>query len=738
MPVDQPAGAYAKKLPVPQKVYVIDFFCGCGGMSAGFLGTRQSHFAFEILAGIDINDDALATYKLNIGAPAIRQDIRALAELPERLRDLISGWDPETMRPLVFAGCPPCQGFSALRKGDDRDDLRNDLSFAFARLVEHYRPDMVVMENVPEILKGRFSHHFDTAAAYMEDAGYELTSGVLDLSLYGVPQRRRRAVVLGALNGAPKLPKPVLDAKSVRTVRDAIAHLRPLGAGEIDPEDPVHRAPAHTDRLVAMFAKIPANGGDRRSLPVRDRLAAHRKLDASATPGFTDVYGRLRWDSPSVTITAKSRSPSSGRFLHPEQHRNITVREAALLQGFPHGYMFAGTPTQQYRQIGEAVPPIFARSAAWAILDHISSCEDEAVPRFRRARQRQNSDLVSVDCFCGAGGLGLGFAEAGIEAAIAFDLEPAAVGTYSRNLSTKAEVLDVTADATFRKIEDAVAARPYILVGGPPCQGFSHQRRGDAEDPRNQLVIRFAELALRAKHKPRAVILENVTDLDLPRGKHILAKYKEMLSAGGYTCFRHDLNSADYGVPQLRNRIIVVALIKELSKYYEGPSPLTPTRWSTVGDAFAGLAEPSAATAELSNHSPSAEGADNRRRIAFVEMGHGRKSIPLDLQLPCHANNYRGHRDVYGRLDWFSQARTLTAGFDSFTRGEYAHPFAHRSITPREAARIQGFPDWFEFVGTRAEVRRQIGNAVPPPMAFAVAEGVLDALRAAEASEWAA
>ena len=102
-------------------------------------------------------------------------------------------------------------------------------------------------------------------------------------------------------------------------------------------------------------------------------------------------------------------------------------------------------------------------------------------------------------------------------------------------------------------------------------------------------------------------------------------------------------------------------------------------------------------------------------------MGFGRKSIPHDLQLPCHADSYRGHRDVFGRLDWFSQARTITGGFDSFTRGEFGHPFAHRSITPREAARIQGFPDWFSFVGNRASIRHQIGNAVPPPMAYSIA-----------------
>ena len=98
-------------------------------------------------------------------------------------------------------------------------------------------------------------------------------------------------------------------------------------------------------------------------------------------------------------------------------------------------------------------------------------------------------------------------------------------------------------------------------------------------------------------------------------------------------------------------------------------------------------------------------------------------AIPTSLQLPCHTR-YAGHLDVYGRLDWFGHARTITGGFDSFTRGEFAHPFFHRSITPREAARIQGFPDWFEFMGNRASVRRQIGNAVPPPLAFILGRAI--------------
>jgi DNA (cytosine-5)-methyltransferase 1 len=277
----------------------------------------------------------------------------------------------------------------------------------------------------------------------------------------------------------------------------------------------------------------------------------------------------------------------------------------------------------------------------------------------------------------------LGFAAAGVEAALAFDADAAAADTYSLNLSVKAEAIDVANDDILAKIDAAVAGRDYCLVGGPPCQGFSHQRRGESFDPRNELVLRYAELATKAKHKPVAVVLENVTDLDLPRGKHILSAYKAMLEEAGYVCFRHDLNSADFGVPQLRNRIIVVAIAQELAGFYESPAPLTAARWETVGEALFDLSSPLANSASpLHNHEPSAEGTENRRRIAYVDMGRGRKAIPSDLQLPCHMNSYRGHRDVYGRLDWFSQARTLTAGFDSFTRGEYGHPFDHRSITP--------------------------------------------------------
>jgi DNA (cytosine-5)-methyltransferase 1 len=227
---------------------------------------------------------------------------------------------------------------------------------------------------------------------------------------------------------------------------------------------------------------------------------------------------------------------------------------------------------------------------------------------------------------------------------------------------------------------------------------------------------------------PSAVVLENVTYLDSPRGAHILKEYIQILEKIGFVTFRHDLNSADFGVPQLRRRILIVSIAERFSHCYTGPVALTPSRWPTIGESLHDLPDAVPNVDSLiSNHYTSKEGPANKRRIMFVDMGRGRLSIPDELQLDCH-RRYGGHLDVYGRLDWFSFARTITGGFDSFTRGEFAHPFYHRSITPREAARIQGFPDWFTFEGNKASVRRQIGNAVPPPMAFAVAKAIMKAI----------
>lgn len=731
------SSAYSKKLPEPSPVYVVDFFAGCGGMSSGFVNTRQSHTEFRVLAGIDIDDHALATYERNISAPGVVQDIALLSETPDLLTEIVPNFDPVLCRPLVFIGCPPCQGFSAHRKKDKRDDPRNNLMLAFAKICEHYKPEAIVMENVPEVLTGKYRHYFHSAAKKLEESGYSLTTDVLDLSLYGVPQRRRRAVVTGALDSSIELPSPIFSPETALTVRDAISHLDPVPSGGFDRHDPDHRAPDHTERILERIRRTPPDGGDRRTFSIEEQLDCHVSLDNGTTPGFTDVYGRLRWDAPSVTITAKSSTPSCGRFLHPEQHRNITAREAAILQGFPQSFAFEGPFINRYRQIGEAVPPLFARFVAWQVLDHFSPRTKNTFEWFSRPEKflgetdaaKPERHIKVIDCFSGAGGIALGFEAAGFETAYAFDVDTDSVATFGHNVSPNVTEADVRDSELVTAVSDAVADQPFVMVGGPPCQGFSQQRRGDDLDERNNLVLSYADLVEASETKPFAVVLENVTYLDSPRGRRILAEYVARLKKMGYELFRHDLNSAEYGVPQLRHRIVLVALQSHLAEAYGGPSALTPRRWPTLGEALTGVPDPSSDSLLdhlLPNHEASKEGVLNKRRIAYVDMGKGRMAIPPELQLACHTK-YNGHLDVYGRLDWFSQARTITVGFDSFTRGEFAHPFRHGSITGREAARIQGFPDWFAFLGNRASVRRQIGNAVPPPMAFAIAGAIAEA-----------
>lgn len=728
--------AYRKKMPTAKSIYVLDFFAGCGGMSYGFATTRQSHVDIKVLGGFDINKVALKTYERNVpGGNAIEANVSDLAESPERIKELIPGFEPATCRPLVFIGCAPCQGFSAQRKKDPRNDPRNSLMVAFAKICEHFKPDAVVQENVPEIITGRYSQYHEEALSILHGSGYQTDQAVLDLSMFGVPQRRRRAIILSTLNGKIDLPKPIFSKEAAPTVRDAISHLAPIQAGEADPSDPFHRAPMHTARILDRISRTPADGGDRRDLSKHDQLDCHSNLDTGKTPGFTDVYGRLRWDTPSVTITAKSSTPSCGRFLHPEQHRNISVREAAILQGFPQTYQFEGAFVNQYRQIGEAVPPLFARSIAWTVLDHFFPKAEQAeqkkrVPTKPKSKPRAQKPLV-VDGFCGAGGIALGFKASGFETAFAFDTDASAVETFAKNVSGNVRCVSIADQGLEAEIASKVSDRPFVIVGGPPCQGFSQQRRGDPIDKRNNLVVEFAELVSKLPKRPQAVVLENVTYLDSPRGRHIFEAYSSRMEQLGYKLFRHNLNSADFGVAQLRRRIVSVAVRAELANLYQGPQPISGVRWPTVGEAFTGLptAQENTSLNILKNHVPSREGPLNKRRVAYVDMGMGRMSVPEALQLNCHSK-YGGHLDVYGRLDWFAQARTITGGFDSFTRGEYAHPFEHRSITPREAARLQGFPDNFEFIGNRSAIRHQIGNAVPPPMAEAIGKALIDIVKA--------
>jgi DNA (cytosine-5)-methyltransferase 1 len=341
-----------------------------------------------------------------------------------------------------------------------------------------------------------------------------------------------------------------------------------------------------------------------------------------------------------------------------------------------------------------------------------------------------------IEGFSGPGGLSLGLKTAGFDVLAAFDIDEFAVATHRANLGERVFQADACTLAGSELLETLGlrVGQLDLFAGGPPCQGFSKQKRGAHEgDDRNELVLEFARLA--EETQPRAFLLENVAMLGGKRGKDFLSRLSEKLQ--NYRLYPRFYNSADFGLAQTRERFILVGRRKDVRARFRAPAPLT-RKWLTVGDVLAGLPEPPLDYTdhpEYPNHQRARVTQPNIDRFSFVPQGGGWQDIPWEHRLDCHkVVNVKqgGWPDVYGRLRWDGQCPTITGGFDSFTRGRYGHPLHDRPLTPREAARLQGFPDDFAFKGTRGDVRRQIGNAVPPPLAYAVGRAIAEMLSMAD------
>lgn len=343
---------------------VIDMFCGCGGMSLGFSVIQKTTGAFKLIGGLDINTRSLETYKNTFQIPVANIDIRTLAKSKSIHQDIKKLFpDYEASKPLVLIGCAPCQGFSAHRKHSwDTPDERNNLVSAFAEVAAKLKPVCVVMENVPELLSKRYWGHFEYFRTTLSKAGYVVKQTIHNAASFGVPQERFRALVVAMSNNFD-MPKAMIDRSKFSTVRDAIGDLAPLKAGVQDKADHMHKSANHRSATIELIKTIPRNGGSR----PKD-ISSKRLRDFK---GFADVYGRLAWDKPSITITHYARNPASGRFVHPEQHRGLTMREAARLQSFPDGFEFSGGFDDVFRQIGEAVPPIMAVGIAATVLANL-------------------------------------------------------------------------------------------------------------------------------------------------------------------------------------------------------------------------------------------------------------------------------------------------------------------------------------------------------------------------------
>ncbi|QKL50930.1 DNA cytosine methyltransferase [Ralstonia solanacearum] len=342
------------------KIACVDLFCGAGGLTHGFILE-----GVPVVAGIDLDPACRFPYEENNGqARFVERDISKVTTA--ELTDLFGEADL-----TILAGCAPCQPFStyAQRYELDGKDGKWGLLYQFARLAKGSMPDVITMENVPTVAKHEVFHDFvDT----LKRLGYKVWFDIVDSSRYGVPQMRRRMVLLASKHGdigmiAPTHEKP-------QTVKQAIGHLRPLHAGEAAPRDKLHVASALSEKNLKRI-KASKPGGTWRDWP--DDLIAdcHRAESGRTYPG---VYGRMEWGKPAPTMTTQCYGFGNGRFGHPEQDRAISLREAAILQSFPRNYAFVPRDgevsfTVLGRLIGNAVPVNLGRAIARSINQHLAS-----------------------------------------------------------------------------------------------------------------------------------------------------------------------------------------------------------------------------------------------------------------------------------------------------------------------------------------------------------------------------
>lgn len=345
---------------------VFDFFSGCGGTSKGF-----ENAGLKPVFALDFDKDSASTFKHNF--PNVKFSQSDITKFDTKNLEEVFAQDEGTL----FCGCAPCQPFTGQNtsKPDSKRDSRRSLLSRFGDLVFKYLPDYVFVENVPGIQRVVGNSTLSRFKKRLEIADYYTTVEIVESQQYGVPQRRRRLVLLASKHAPIELPIPTHDPEmgvNYSTVRDWIGHLPPIGTGEIHPTVPNHRAAKLSPLNLKRIRSTPPEGS-RADWPEELQLACHAK---SGYSGHTDVYGRMRWDAPATGLTTRCISLSNGRYGHPEQHRAISVREAASLQTFPDDFSFHGSLNSQARQIGNAVPVLLAQHFGQHIFEHFKKHVD--------------------------------------------------------------------------------------------------------------------------------------------------------------------------------------------------------------------------------------------------------------------------------------------------------------------------------------------------------------------------
>jgi len=344
---------------VSSSLKAIDFFCCAGGMTEGF-----ENAGINVIAGIDIDPDCKETYEKN--HPKSKFILKDIKELNTNyfLKEMNIQKNDDS---LIMIGCSPCQHWTIINTDKDKSEPSKNLLLDFKKFVRYYKPGYVVIENVPGIELNSEDSGLEEFLSFLKNNKYKYTKEILDMSKYGIPQKRVRFVLLATRNKTDiSLPN---KGNAIITLKDIIKNLPVIRAGSRNKENELHRSQKLSDTNIKRLKLTPKNGGTRSAWKDDPdlQIEAYKGKDNM----FRDVYGRMKWDVPASTITTRFNSISNGRFGHPSQTRAISLLEGALLQTFDKSYSFLGKSDSIIaRHIGNAVPPLFAQQLANSIKSH--------------------------------------------------------------------------------------------------------------------------------------------------------------------------------------------------------------------------------------------------------------------------------------------------------------------------------------------------------------------------------
>ncbi len=339
---------------------VVDLFCGVGGLTHGL-----QLAGLNVVAGIDFEESCRYAYEQNNNAIFIKRDITTVTA-----NEIDELFPQNTVK--ILAGCAPCQPFSKYTKRYRKEGYQDEkwrLLYYFGNIIAGVHPEIIAMENVPEL---RSTDVFFDFTNKLNELNYHVWSSVVFCPDYGVPQNRKRLVLLASNLGNIRLIQPTHQPNEYVTVRDVIGQLPEIQAGQTDIDDPLHTSTRLNNKNIRRIqASVP--GGTWRDWPEELQLKCHKKDSGTSYPS---VYGRMEWDKPSPTITTQFYGYGNGRFGHPEQNRAISLREGAILQSFPRDYEFINEGTSMNKrglgtQIGNAVPVELGRAIGISIIEHL-------------------------------------------------------------------------------------------------------------------------------------------------------------------------------------------------------------------------------------------------------------------------------------------------------------------------------------------------------------------------------